>query len=76
MILDVLYGPCLDEDGVDGGGDDGLHPGDDVGGNGSVDQVVVSQVALVQSHFLRSHSISVGKKRGLSPPSRMEIWLE
>ena len=41
MVLDVLDGEHLDEDSVDGGGDEGFHLGDGVGGNGSVDHVVL-----------------------------------
>ena len=41
LVLDVLDGQRLGKDGVDGGGDEGLHPGDDVGGDGSVDHVVL-----------------------------------
>ena len=41
LVLDVLDGQRLDKDGVDGGGDEGFHPGDGVGENGSVDHVVL-----------------------------------
>ena len=44
--MDVLDGEGLDVDGVDGGGDDGVHPGDGVGGDGAVDEIIASQVAL------------------------------
>ena len=53
LVLDILDGHRLDEDGVDGGGDEGLHPGDGVGGDRAVDHVVLSQAALVQGHSLR-----------------------
>ena len=52
LILEVLDGQRLDEDNVDGGGDEGLHSGDGFGGDISVDHVVLGQAALVQGNSL------------------------
>ena len=46
IILDVLDGQGLDEDGFGGEGDERFCPGDDVGGDGAIDQEFLSQVAL------------------------------
>ena len=43
--MDVLDCQGLDEDGVGAGGDEGFRPGDDIGRDGSIDQVVLGQVA-------------------------------
>ena len=53
LLLDVRDGQVLDEYGVEEVGDQGFRPGDDVGRNGSVDHVVLGQVAQVQSYTLR-----------------------
>ena len=45
MVLDILDCHRLDEDSLNGGRDDGLQPGDDVGGDRAVDHVVLSQVS-------------------------------
>ena len=71
MILDVLEGQGLDEDGFGGGGEEWFCPSDDVGGDEAINQELWNRATPCESH-----SISVGKKRWLSPPSRMEMWLE
>ena len=55
MLLQVLDGPGLDEDGVDGGGDQGLCPGDGAGLDGTVDQVVLGELALIKSRLHGHH---------------------
>ena len=67
-ILDD-YG--LDEEGVDEDGGELVHPGDGVGRDRAIYQMILCQVALVKG--CGSHYTSVGKKRLLSPPSKMEI---
>ena len=52
LILEVLDGQGLDVDGVGGGGDERFCPGDDVGGDGAIDQKLLSQVTLEESHSL------------------------
>ena len=42
VVLKVLDGQGFDVDGIDGGGDGRLHPGDGVGGNGAVDEELSS----------------------------------
>lgn len=37
----------LDKDGVDGGGGEWVHPGDGVGRDGAVHQMILGQVAIV-----------------------------
>ena len=53
LLLDVRDSQGLDEYGVGDVGDQGFCPGDNVGGDGSVNHVVLGQVAQVQSNTLR-----------------------
>ena len=42
----------LNKDGVNGGGGEGVHPGDGVRRYGAVNQIILFQVALVTGHSL------------------------
>ena len=53
LLLYVHDCQGFDEDGVGEVGDQGFRPGDDVRRDGSVDQVVLGQVAQVQGYTLR-----------------------
>ena len=67
MILEVLDGQGFDEYGVDGGGDDGFLPGNGVGRDRSIDQVVLGQVSLRYNPLPGDLVPPVWEKRGDYP---------
>ena len=50
MILYVLHRQCVDDHCVDGGGEGGLGPGDEFGGDRSVDHIIVGEGAAIEGH--------------------------
>ena len=65
-----MDGQRLDEDGVDGGGGDGIHLGDGGGLDGTVNQVVLGELALVKGdstvitfHLRREHKVVVSAQK-------------
>ena len=67
MVLEVLNGQGLDEESVDDGGDEGFRPGDCIGRDRLIDQVVLGQVTQVQGHSLGISFHFCGKEEVIIP---------
>ena len=50
LILYILYRQSVDDDSVDGVGEGGLGPGDEFGGDSSVDHAFVGEGAAIEGH--------------------------
>ena len=67
IILDFLDGQGPDEDGFGGGGEERFCPGNDVGGDGAINQELLSQVTFGREPLPVNHFLSQWGRRDGCP---------